>query len=96
MHLRILIVVFSGFLIAETTFSAYRVAQFSQSTRGGMELQKSTRAFDLISIQTLPKLHPKEKHFLVMNQQKTDFEVFVSFKEVLKRKISWNDLWVNK
>lgn len=50
----------------------------------------------LEKIQTLLKLHPKEKHFLVMNQQKTNFEVFVSFKEVLQRKISWNDLWVNK
>lgn len=45
-------------------------------------------------IKMLLKLYAKEKHFLVVNQQKTDFEVLVSFK--VRKKTSWNDLWVNK
>lgn len=45
-------------------------------------------------VKMLLKLYAKEKHFLVVNQQKTDFEVLVSFK--VRKKTSWNDLWVNK
>ncbi|KAJ6331537.1 hypothetical protein OIU76_010003 [Salix suchowensis] len=51
-------------------------------------------------IKMLLKLYAKEKHFLVVNQQKTDFEVFVSFKvgatsmSVLRS--VWQTYWLHK